>query len=117
MDAPWAGQRRRTAMDYRFTPEEESFRQEVSAFLKAELPADWDYDPFELYEENWEFALAFTKRLAGRGWVAPAWPEEYGGLGLDFMKQVVLSEEMAYHRAPNTSLIGVGDAGATVIVY
>ena len=104
-------------MDYRFTAEEETFRQEVSTFLKAELPPDWDYDPFELHDENWGFALAFTKKLAGRGWVAPAWPSEYGGLGLDFMKQVVLSEEMAYHRAPNTSLIGVVYAGPTFIVY
>jgi len=104
-------------MDYRFTPEEEAFRQEVRSFLRAELPEGWDYDPFELHDENWEFALAFTKRLAARKWVAPAWPEEYGGLGLDFMKQVVLSEEMAYHRAPNTSLIGVTYAGPTFIVY
>src|SRR3970282_33749 len=54
-------------MDYRFTPEEEAFRQEVRTFLRAELPEGWDYDPFELHDENWEFALAFTKRLAGRG--------------------------------------------------
>src|SRR3972149_7872823 len=117
MLAPGAGQRRSNAMDYRFTPEEEAFRQEVRTFLRAELPEGWDYDPFELHDENWEFALAFTKRLAAKGWVAPAWPEEYGGLGLDFMKQVVLSEEMAYHRAPNTSLIGVVYAGPTFIVY
>ena len=104
-------------MDYRFTPEEEAFRQEVRTFLRAELPEGWDYDPFELHDESWEFALAFTKKLADRKWVAPAWPEEYGGLGLDFMKQVVLSEEMAYHRAPNTSLIGVVYAGPTFIVY
>ena len=104
-------------MDYRFRPEEEAFRQEVRSFLRAELPESWDYDPFELHDENWEFALAFTKRLAAKKWVAPAWPEEYGGLGLDFMKQVVLSEEMAYHRGPNTSLIGVVYAGPTFIVY
>ena len=33
-------------MDYRFTPEEDAFRHEVGAFLRAELPEDWDYDPF-----------------------------------------------------------------------
>ncbi len=104
-------------MDYRFTPEEEAFRQEVRSFLRSELPEDWDYDPFELHDEVWEFAREFTRKLAARKWVAPAWPQEYGGLGLDFMKQVVLSEEMAYHRAPNTSLIGVTYAGPTIIVY
>ncbi len=104
-------------MDYRFTQEEESFRQEVRTFLRAEIPADWDYDPFELRDETWEFARGFTRKLAAKGWVAPAWPVEYGGLGLGFMKQVVLSEELAYHRAPNTALIGVTYAGPTVIVY
>jgi alkylation response protein AidB-like acyl-CoA dehydrogenase len=104
-------------MDYRFTPEEEAFRQEVREFLRSELPDDWDFDPFELKDETWDFARSFTKKLAAKGWVAPAWPKEYGGLGLGFMKQVVLSEELAYHRAPNTALIGVTYAGPTIIVY
>ncbi len=104
-------------MDYRFSDEEESFRAEVRSFLRAELPEDWDYDPFELNEERWPFARDFTRKLAAKGWLAPAWPVEYGGQGMPFMQQVVLSEEVAYHRAPNTSLIGVTYAGPTIIVY
>jgi len=104
-------------MDYRFTDEEESFRTEVRQFLRSELPEEWDFDPFELTEDKWDFARDFTKELAGKGWVAPAWPHEYGGQGMPYMKQVVLSEEIAYHRAPNTSLIGVTYAGPTIIVY
>ena len=104
-------------MDYRFTDEEESFRTEVRQFLRSELPEDWDFDPFELTADKWDFARDFTKKLARKGWVAPAWPHEYGGQGMLYMKQVVLSEEIAYHRAPNTSLIGVTYAGPTMIVY
>jgi len=104
-------------MDYRFTDEEEGFRAEVRTFLRSELPEDWDFDPFELTEDKWDFAREFTKKLAGKGWVAPAWPQEYGGQGMPYMKQVVLSEEIAYHRAPNTSLIGVTYVGPTIIVY
>jgi alkylation response protein AidB-like acyl-CoA dehydrogenase len=104
-------------MDYRFTDEEETFRSEVRTFLRSELPEDWDFDPFELTEDKWDFARQFTMKLAGKGWVAPAWPHEYGGQGMPYMKQVVLSEEIAYHRAPNTSLIGVTYAGPTIIVY
>jgi len=104
-------------MDYRFSDEEESFRQEVRTFLRSELPADWDYDPFEITAERWPFAREFTKKLAAKGWIAPAWPVEYGGQAMGYMKQVVLSEEVAYHRAPNTSLIGVTYAGPTMIVY
>src|SRR3990172_3449623 len=104
-------------MDYRFTPEEEAFRQEVRRFLRAELPPDWDYDPFELPDEVWEFARAFTRKLAARKWIAPAWPLEYGGLGLDYLSHVVPAQEIAYPRAPNTSLIGVTYAGPTINVY
>jgi alkylation response protein AidB-like acyl-CoA dehydrogenase len=104
-------------MDYRFRPEEEAFRQEVRSFLTSELPPEWDYDPFELFDEVWEFAKGFTKKLAQKGWIAPAWPKEYGGEDLPFMKQVVLSEELAYYRAPNTGYIGVTYAGPTMIVY
>ena len=104
-------------MDYRFSPEQEAFRQEVLGFLQAELPADWDYDPFELQDDTWDFARAFTGKVAARKWLAPAWPVEYGGLGMDFLRQVVLAEEMAYRRAPNTSLIGVTYAGPTIIVF
>ena len=104
-------------MDYRFTPEEEAFRSEIQTFLKAEVPADWDFDPFELREDTWDFAHSFTRKLAGKGWIAPAWPAEYGGQDLPFMKQVVLSEELAYFRAPNTAIIGINYAGPTLMVY
>src|SRR2546426_1025852 len=104
-------------MDYRFTPEEDAFRTEVRTFLRSEIPADWDFDPFELTGDTWDFAREFTKKLAAKGWVAPAWPKEYGGQGMGYMKQVVLSEELAYSRAPNTALIGVTYAGPTLIVY
>ena len=104
-------------MDYRFTAEEEAFRSEIQTFLKAEVPEDWDFDPFELREDTWDFAHSFTRKLAGKGWIAPAWPAEYGGQDLPFMKQVVLSEELAYFRAPNTAIIGINYAGPTLMVY
>lgn len=28
-------------MDFSFTPEEETFREEVSSFVRGELPPDW----------------------------------------------------------------------------
>ncbi|TMC00685.1 MAG: hypothetical protein E6J42_00100 [Chloroflexi bacterium] len=104
-------------MDYRFSVDEDAFRGEVKEFLRGAIPEDWDYDPFELTGETWDFAKEFTKKLASKGWVAPAWPKEYGGQGMGYMKQVVLSEELAYSRAPNTALIGVTYAGPTIIVY
>jgi alkylation response protein AidB-like acyl-CoA dehydrogenase len=40
-------------------------------------------------------------RLAGeRGWLAVAWPEEYGGAGFSFFEQMIYMEEMAEAGAP-----------------
>ena len=37
-------------MDFRLSPEEEGFRQEVENFVKQELPPGWDKDPKKLHE-------------------------------------------------------------------
>ena len=37
-------------------------------------------------------AHAFNKQLAARGWIAPAWPKQYGGLGASIYEQMVFSE-------------------------
>ena len=40
-------------------------------------------------QREWE------KELANRGWIAPAWPKQYGGAGLSVMQQFIFNEEMA----------------------
>ena len=72
-------------MDFRFTPEEEAFRADVKEFLKQELKPGWD-DGFDAESElgveaHGDFAKNFNRKLADRGWLAIAWPEEYGGGG------------------------------------
>ena len=109
-------------MDFRLSPEEEAFRQEVRDWLKENLPKDWSGDRFtrdrDRDSETWNVYREFAKKLATKKWVAPAWPVEYGGLGLSVIQQLVFNEEMALHQAPQGySLMGVGWAGPTIIVY
>ena len=107
-------------MDFRLSPEEEAFRQEVRDWLKENLPEDWQQDRFtrDRDSETWNIHSAFAKKLAEKKWVAPAWPVEYGGRGLSVMQQLVFNEEMASHQAPIGYIsIGVGWVGPTVIVY
>ena len=65
----------------------------------------------------WTVTGRWMKKLAAKGWIAPAWPKEYGGAGMTVMQQFVFNEEMATARAPRPGGIGVGFAGPTVIVY
>ena len=37
----------------------------------------------------------WREKLASKGWIAPAWPKEYGGAGLSTMEQFIMNEEFA----------------------
>ncbi len=108
-------------MDFRFTPEQERLRQEIRAWLAVELPPEWeimDYDDEVSSDEAWAISRAFNKKLAQKGWIAPAWPKEYGGLGASYTEQLIFSEELAYRRAPvGANINRVGYAGPTIILY
>ena len=104
-------------MDFRFTSEQERFRQEVRAFLRERLPPDWAGSDNAIEQDAFEFGRAFLKQLAPKRWIAPAWPKEYGGLGLSLWEQVVFSEEMAYHRAPLLNIAAIGYLGPTIMIY
>jgi alkylation response protein AidB-like acyl-CoA dehydrogenase len=105
-------------MDFRFTPEEESFRQEVREFLRQEVPPDWEGVFLEETEKEWKQGRAFVKKLSQKGWVAPAWPKEYGGMEASPALQLVYNEEMGYHRAPIGSVIqAVGYIGPAILFF
>jgi alkylation response protein AidB-like acyl-CoA dehydrogenase len=104
-------------MDLRFTADQDAFRDEVRSFLRAELPAGWEGSDNAIDEEAFEFGRAFLKKLAPRRWIAPAWPQEYGGAGLSLWEQVIYNEEMAYERAPLINLAAVGYLGPTIMLY
>jgi alkylation response protein AidB-like acyl-CoA dehydrogenase len=55
--------------------------------------------------------------VAAQGWVAPAWPEEYGGAGLGVKEQFILNEEFAEAGAPQVGGFGVMMFGPTLIVH
>ncbi len=107
-------------MDLRDSEEEASFRKEVKEFISTEAPqAKKGVSGEEALTANWEANQAWFKKLAAKGWIAPAWPKEYGGAGLSTMQQFVLNEELALNRAarPMHLIIGLGMAGPTIIVH
>ena len=96
------------------------FRTEVQTFIKAEAPkAEKGVGGEEALTANWERNQQWFRKLADKGWIAPAWPTEYGGAGLSSMHQFVLNEELALNRVPRPLhlIIGLGMAGPTIIVH
>ena len=87
-------------LDFRFTPEQEAFRQEVVGFIRKELPANLLAGDFPYSDKNFEATMAFRKKLGQKKWTGIGWPKEYGGLGALHTTQAIFHEEMIYHNAP-----------------
>ena len=109
-------------MEFRFTPQEESFRRQIRGFLREELPAEWGASAGagvlgEGGEERWEFLRQFQRKLAAKGWLTLGWPSEHGGLAAGHMMQVIYNEEMSYHRSPTQLGVGPDRVGPTIILY
>src|SRR5438034_983883 len=106
-------------MDFRFTPQEETFRQEVHDFIDKECPKELRGGDVSFFEQAGNL-FSWRKKVAERGWVAPAWPKEYGGAGMSIMEQFIYSMETARMRAPAPIFIGalaVAVIGPTIIIY
>src|SRR3972149_2767940 len=108
-------------MDFRSTPGQEAFREEVREFLRQELPPNWEgADPYGAEVEGesiWELGRRISKKLAERQWLAMAWPEGDGGLGAPHVQQLIYNEEMAYHAAPGGGGMGVAWVGPAIMLY
>jgi alkylation response protein AidB-like acyl-CoA dehydrogenase len=109
-------------MDFKFTENEEVFRREVRQWLEQEIPQGWiELDPgiWEETEESWALARGFQRKLGQKGWLAPSYPKEYGGLELSHMERLILAEELAYNRAPMSieAEITVNWVGPSIMLF
>jgi alkylation response protein AidB-like acyl-CoA dehydrogenase len=108
-------------MDLSFSPAEETFRQELRAWLAANIPPAWaagGVRDFESLEEEVAFLREWQRRLAEGRWVGIHWPREYGGRGATVVENYIFQEEMAAARAPEIiNRIGVNLLGPTLIAH
>jgi len=108
-------------MDFEFNNDQEAWRNQIRGWIREEFGEDWNgldvSNDEEGSDEAWEFSKGIRTKLAEKGWTAPAWPTEHGGMGLSFAEQAIFNEELAYHRVPGPDLISVGYVGPTLLVY
>jgi alkylation response protein AidB-like acyl-CoA dehydrogenase len=98
----------------RDSPAEAAFRTEVRTWLEANLPAALRGrtnrpPPAEL--------MPWYRTLSRKGWIAPHWPKEYGGMGATLNEQIIMTEELARVGAPQLPAQGLNHIGPILIEF
>jgi alkylation response protein AidB-like acyl-CoA dehydrogenase len=102
-----------------FNDEERAFQKEVRDWLAANMPP-------EVAEESRrsrtshvskERLLQWQKKLAGRGWLCPNWPKEYGGPGWNSTQKFIFEMEMARADSPYLSSFSIKMVAPVLMKY
>jgi alkylation response protein AidB-like acyl-CoA dehydrogenase len=108
-------------MDLEFTPDEEQFRHQLRRWLEENVPLSGlrGADPNATRDRSAiDKARAWQRRLYDAGYVALAWPREFGGQELDAVRQSIVNEEMVRARAPGlVGGMGISMLGPTLISW
>lgn len=104
----------------------EQFRQETRQWLEANCPES-QRQPVVASEQFWggknptfasEDAKVWFERMRDKGFVAPEWPQEYGGAALDVQQVKILKEEMQRIKArPPLYGLGLWMLGPALLEY
>jgi len=103
-------------MDLNYTPEQQSFRAEVRAWMATHVPKE----PLITLEceEGFHQHVAWERTLASGNWGMVTWPEEYGGRGLDLIQWLIFEEEYFRAGAPlRANQNGIFLLGPTIMEY
>jgi alkylation response protein AidB-like acyl-CoA dehydrogenase len=105
-------------MDFKFSAEDEAFRQEVRAFVRANLPPELKRAAYSSIQHlGREHMLGWTRILHKKGWSAPHWPKAYGGTGWTPLQQHIFLQECYDADAPNEHFQTFLLVGPTVIAF
>ena len=104
-------------MEFKFSAEDDAFRQDLREFVQQALPSDWEGGGRWPEEWNWEQTRTMRRELAQKGWLTMHWPEEYGGQNASPIRSAIYNEELAYMRAPGRDIFGVRMLGPTLMIY
>jgi alkylation response protein AidB-like acyl-CoA dehydrogenase len=87
-------------MDLNYSPEELAFRDEVRAWLQANLPDDLREQVTNYQELEKDEIMRWHKILAQKSWIAPEWPVEWGGQDWTVVQRHIFEEECGFAGCP-----------------
>jgi hypothetical protein len=87
-------------MDLDYSADDIAFRNEVSTWLREHIPADLRDKVTHYRPLTRDDLLRWHRILAEKGWIAPAWPEAWGGTGWSVVQRYIFEEACGYAGAP-----------------
>jgi acyl-CoA dehydrogenase len=105
-------------MNLTLKQEDLEFRNEVRQFLQQNLGPDLQRVRRSSHAiGEYHEMLKWQKILHAKGWVAPAWPEQYGGPGWTDMQRYIFSNECTMAGAPSLPPFGLGMCGPVLMEF
>ena len=104
-------------MDLTYTGDDLAFRDQVRAFLEAELPADLRHKVHNHLRLHKDDYVRWHRILARQGWVAPGWPREFGGPGWTPVQRHIFDEECARAGTPPILPFGVNMVAPVIMAF
>lgn len=102
-----------TDIDYNAVADDD-FRREVRAFIESRYPAELRFLPRRVRMDE---IRPWWNTLYEKGWIAPNWPREWGGMGLDAGKMVIYLEELERHGVMRAADQGITQVGPILMKY
>src|SRR5690554_3041553 len=103
------------------TRTDDELRDEVVAWMRENLPADWvagieNDDPEALARGREQLdQREFLRKIGEAGWAMPTWEVEYSGVGLDEEQAAIVEEVKDHYRVPRSfNILGFGLAAPTL---
>ena len=106
-------------MDLSWSDEDLAFRDEVRAFLAANLTDDLRAAGRATTSVFTDIAvsLPWQRILNARGWAAPSWPQAFGGPGWTDTQRYIFSAECAAAGAPGLAPMGLRMVAPVLMTY
>ena len=93
-------------MDLAFTTEEQTFREDIRAWVHANLPADISHKVHNALRLSRDDHQRWAKILGAKGWLGHGWAKEFGGPGWNEIQKHLFEEECALAGAPRVIPFG-----------
>jgi len=100
-------------MDFKFTEEQELFKDTISRVMRNEVTMDY----VRQCDEAGEYPYKFYEKAADLGWIGLPFPKEYGGFDGNAIDLIILAEEIAREGYDLAMALGLTIFNALSIIH